>query len=207
MKSKSQKRRGGWNWDEPSVPEPTQPESGRRASESRSARPSSSRRHSGGWIWLVLLAGIVVAGLLVYQVLKSNIVPTPPAIHIGSWSVPLRRPDATRNASSPALTSLPAVHNSADTECGDRRQCSDSEFAGLVDNLKRQWALVPEEIRSKCSVNSTYPSLEHCILKESITWLAKHPNGVAPWINPKNFDTGVMELCQKNPKLALCQKP
>ena len=110
-------------------------------------------------------------------------------------------------ALSSSITPLPAIHNSADTEC-DNRQCTDEEFAGLADNLRRQWAITPEELRSKCVGNSTYPSLEHCVLKETVSWLGKHPNGEVPWINPKNFDAAIMALCQQDPKsLPLCSKP
>jgi hypothetical protein len=207
MKSESQRRRGGWNWDEPSVPEPTAPGAGRKTGGSRGARPSSATRRSAAWVWLVLVAGVVVAGLLVYLVLQFNNVPIPSLGKIGIRPSQSLHPGATQKPSSPALTPLPAIHNSTDTECGDHRQCSDSEFAGLADNLRRQWALVPGEIRTQCSAYSTYPPLEHCILSKSISWMAKHPNDPAPWINPKNFDAGVMELCQKNPKLALCTKP
>jgi hypothetical protein len=149
----------------------------------------------------------VVVGVLAFHVFKIDSIPIPAALKMGKSSTPQHLPDATANASSSAMTPLPAIHNSKDTECADRRQCSNSEFADLVDNLRRQWVLVPEEIRSKCANYLTYPPLEHCVLSDSISWLAKHPNGVAPWINPKNFDTAVMAICQKHPTLALCLKP
>jgi hypothetical protein len=113
-----------------------------------------------------------------------------------------------KSAPSSEMTPLPAIHNSPDTECDKGKQCTDEEFAGLVDSLRRQWAITPEELRSKCPGYSTYPSLEHCILLGTVSWLDKHPNGEAPWINPKNFDEAIMALCQKDPKsLPLCQKP
>jgi hypothetical protein len=115
-----------------------------------------------------------------------------------------------KSAPSPSseVTPLPAIHNSPDTECDNGEQCTDEELAGLVESLRRQWAITPEELRSKCAADSTYPSLEQCILRGTVSWLENHPKGETPWINPKNFDTAIMDLCQKDPKsLSLCQKP
>jgi hypothetical protein len=129
--------------------------------------------------------------------------PAPAPVNTGNLSVPTHEP-----APSSENSSVPVIHNSPDTECEDHKQCTDDEFEDLTDSLGRQWALMPEELRSKCTANATYPPLEHCILSESVSWLAKHPSEAAPWINPKNFDTGIMALCEKDPKsLPLCSKP
>jgi hypothetical protein len=131
------------------------------------------------------------------------------ATSAAATSAPATSPAATpAPATSSAITSLPAIHNSPDTQCNNGQQCTDEEFADLVDSLRRQWAITPEDLRSKCAVNATYPSLEQCILRGTMSWLEKNPNGEAPWINPKNFDTAIMDLCQKDPKsLSICQKP
>ncbi|MGC9953638.1 MAG: tetratricopeptide repeat protein [Rhizomicrobium sp.] len=84
---------------------------------------------------------------------------------------------------------LPAIHNSPDTECDYQRQCTDSEFVSVRDSLQRQWALAPEWLRAKCVSNSTYPSIEQCILNQTVSWLNTHPNAQAPWINPDNIQT------------------
>jgi hypothetical protein len=117
-------------------------------------------------------------------------------------------PATSAPATSSESTSLPAMHNSPDTQCNNGQQCTDEEFADLADSLRRQWAITPEELRSKCAADSTYPSLEQCILRGTMSWLEKNPKGEAPWINPKNFDTAIMDLCQKDPtSLSICQKP
>lgn len=81
----------------------------------------------------------------------------------------------------------PVIHNSLDTECDYQRQCTDSEFVGVRDSLRRQWALTPESLRVKCASNSTYPSVEKCILNQTVSWLNSHPRAQAPWANPDNF--------------------
>jgi hypothetical protein len=203
MKADRRRRRGGWNYDPP----PTT-RSSATVREGGEARRSTSARNFVGSVFFMLIAAALVAALLVFHVIRFKAFSIPAAIQIGRWSIPLRKPASSPVALPPSMTPLPPVHNSSDVQCGDHSRCSDAEFAGLVDSLRRQWALVPEEIRSKCAVNSTYPTLEHCVLSDSISWLAKNPTGEAPWINPKNFDTAIMALCQKDPKsLALCRKP
>jgi len=89
----------------------------------------------------------------------------------------------------PAMANTPAppIRNTPDTECDYRRQCTEDEFVGVSDSLKKQWALTPEWLRSKCVVYSTYPSVEQCILNQTVSWLNTHPNEQAPWVNPDNF--------------------
>jgi hypothetical protein len=173
---------------------------------------SSFTRKLGAGLLITLLAMVIFAACFVafrtidfkrisVPAALTRVLPSPP-IHP---SVPLH-PSAP--APAPAITPLPPVHNSPDTECDDHRQCTDEEFAGLTDSLGRQWAITPEELRSRCAGDTTYPSLEHCILAESVPWMDKHPKEAAPWINPKNFDTAIMALCQKDPNsLSLCRKP
>jgi hypothetical protein len=146
----------------------------------------------------IFIAALIAAICIVkFHAIDLSHVAVPSAVKIGNRTVSLRE-----------NTPVPTIHNSSETECESHRQCTDEEFAGLVESLRRQWVLTPEEIRSKCAAYSTYPPLEHCILSESLSWLAKNPNGAAPWINPKNFDAAIMALCQKDPKsLPLCLKP
>src|ERR1700749_2836193 len=120
------------------------------------------------WVLLALAAATAGAALLFFPLIGFHTIPIPTTLKIGDRSIPLHRSGIPAAAPSPQMTALPPVHNSADTECGDRKQCSAADFADLADNLRRQWALVPEEIRAKCSTNQTYPPLEHCILSQSI---------------------------------------
>jgi hypothetical protein len=144
---------------------------------------------------------IIVACVVAFRAIDFKRISVPAALRRINSSIPFHT-----SAPSSEMTPLPAIHNSPDTECS--QQCTDEEFAGLVDSLRRQWTITPEELRSKCAGYSTYPSLEHCILVGTVSWLDKHPNGEAPWINPKNFDAAIMALCQKDPKsLPLCLKP
>ncbi|MGB7196708.1 MAG: hypothetical protein WBG23_00285 [Acidobacteriaceae bacterium] len=146
---------------------------------------------------------IIVACVVAFRAIDFKRISVPAALKRINSSIPFQE-----SASSSEMTPLPAIHNSPDTECNNRKQCTDEEFAGLVDSLRRQWTITPGELRSKCAGYSTYPSLEHCILMGSVAWLDKHPNGEAPWINPKNFDPAIMALCQKDPQsLSLCLKP
>jgi hypothetical protein len=161
-------------------------------------------RKLGAGLLITLLAMVIFAACFVaFRTIDFKRIHVPAALTRVQPSTPLQ-PSAPASATTP----LPPVHNSPDTKCDDRRQCSDEEFAGLTDSLGRQWAITPEELRSRCAGYTTYPSLEHCILTESVPWMDKHPKEAAPWINPKNFDTAIMALCQKDPKsLSLCMKP
>jgi hypothetical protein len=165
---------------------------------------SSFTRKLGAGLLITLLAMVIFAACFVaFRTIDSKQISVPAALTRVLRSTPLHP-----SAPASAITPLPPVHNSPDTECDDHRQCTDEEFAGLTDSLGRQWAITPEELRSRCAGYTTYPSLEHCILAESVPWMGKHPKEAAPWINPKNFDAAIMALCQKDPKsLSLCLKP
>jgi hypothetical protein len=82
---------------------------------------------------------------------------------------------------------LPAIHNSLDTHCSYQRQCTSEEFVELLETLRRQWALTPEWLRFRCLENSTYNTMESCILRQTTDWFGTHPHAQAPWINPDNF--------------------
>ena len=152
----------------------------------------------------MLIAMLIIGGCVVtFRAVDFKRISVPAALKRINSSLPFHK-----SAPASEITPLPAIHNSPDTDCDNGKQCTDEEFAGLVDSLRRQWAITPEELRSKCAVDSTYPSLEQCILRGTVSWLDKHPNGEVPWINPKNFDAAIMALCQKDPKsLPLCLKP
>jgi hypothetical protein len=193
------KRRGGWNYDPP----PPIPKSTRSEIRDRDARRSPSTRNLGAGLRTILLAMlIIVACVVAFRAIDFKRISVPAALERINSFIPFHK-----SAPSSEMTPLPVIHNSPDTACNKRQQCTGEEFAGLVDSLRRQWTITPEELRSKCAGYSTYPSLEHCILEGTVSWLEKHPNGEAPWINPKNFDPAIMALCQKDPNLALCLKP
>jgi hypothetical protein len=82
-------------------------------------------------------------------------------------------------------TELPAMLNSPETHCGDHR-CADSEFDSLINDLQTQWSLTPDWIRAKCVDNSSVPTMERCILKQTEDWILQNPNRKAPWANPRN---------------------
>jgi hypothetical protein len=198
MKSDNRRRRG-WNYDAPPIAK-----SVRSEIHDRDARRSTSTRNFAAGLLTILIAMLIIAACVAaFRAIGFKRISVPAALKRITSSIPFHK-----SAPSSEMTPLPAIHNSPDTECDDRKQCTDEEVAGLVDGLRRQWAITPEELRSKCAGYSTYPSLEHCILVGTVSWLDKHPNGEAPWINPKNFDAAIMALCQKNPKsLPLCLKP
>ena len=193
------RRRRGWNYDAPPTPKSTRSEI-----RDRDARRSPSTRNLAAGLMTILIAMVIIAACVVaFRAIDFKRISVPAALKRINISIPFHK-----SAPSSEMTPLPAVHNSPDTECNNHQQCTDEEFAGLVDSLRRQWTITPEELRSKCVGYSTYPSLEHCILVGTVSWLDKHPNGEAPWINPKNFDAAIMALCQKDPKsLPLCLKP
>jgi hypothetical protein len=198
MKSDNRRRRG-WNYDAPPIAKSTRSEI-----HDRDARRSPSTRNFAAGLLTILIAMLIIAACVAaFRAIDFKRISVPAALKRISSSIPFHK-----SAPSSEMTPLPAIHNSPDTECDNRKQCTDEEVAGLVDGLRRQWAITPEELRSKCAGYSTYPSLEHCILVGTVSWLEKHPNGEAPWINPKNFDAAIMALCQKDPKsLPLCLKP
>ena len=192
------KRRGAWNYDPPPIPKSTRSEI-----RERDARRSPSTRNLGAGLLKIFLALlIIVACVVAFRAIDFKRISVPAALERINSSIPFHK-----SAPSSEMTALPAIQNSPDTECKNGNQCTDEEFAGLVDSLHRQWTITPEELRSKCAGYSTYPSVEHCILTGTVSWLDKHPNGEAPWINPKNFDAAIMALCQKDPNLAICLKP
>ncbi|HKV46958.1 MAG TPA: hypothetical protein VJN69_02620 [Candidatus Acidoferrales bacterium] len=84
---------------------------------------------------------------------------------------------------------LPAMLDSADTKCGNQRQCSEYEFNGVVSDLERQWAITPEWVRLKCAANTTVPSMEHCIVQQTQTWLGRNANRQAPWVKREKLGT------------------
>jgi hypothetical protein len=173
------RRRGGWDYDAAPIAEPTRSEI-----HDRDARRAPSIPHLGAGLLTIFIAMLMIVGCIVaFRVIDF------------------------KRISSSEMTPLPAIHNSPDTKCNDREQCTDEEFAGLVESLRRQWTITPEELRSKCAGHATYPSVEHCILEGTVSWFEKHPKGEAPWINPKNFDAAIMALCQKDPKSPLCLEP
>jgi hypothetical protein len=191
------KRRQGWDYNPP-PPDPAR----RSSSGDRDRKPRLARIVGIGAVLVVIVTVIAAVYMVKYQGFDVSRLRVPMARQTADTAEP------TRAAAPAEATPVPTIHKSPDTTCGGSKQCSDADFADLTGSLSRQWALVPEEIRAKCASNSTYPSAEQCVLKESITWLGKHPDAKAPWINPKNFDTAIMALCQKNPKaLALCSKP
>lgn len=99
--------------------------------------------------------------------------------------VPPRGVNAGVDLVSPPFVSgsqLPAMMNSRDTFCGEQRQCTDVEFNGAVDELRNQWAVTPQWIRSQCVVKSTVPSIERCIVTQTRSWLNENPNRQAPWV-------------------------
>jgi hypothetical protein len=77
---------------------------------------------------------------------------------------------------------LPPVHNSPDTECEVGRQCNAAQFAKQLSDLKRQWPITPQEIRAACAANYTLPTIQGCIIRETLTYLNKHPGQRAPWL-------------------------
>jgi hypothetical protein len=192
------KRRGGWNYDPPPIPKSTRSEI--RERDARRSPPA--RNPATGFLKILIAMLIIVACVVAFRAIDLKRISVPAALERINRSIPFHK-----SAPSSEMTPVPAIQNSPDTECNNRKQCTDEEFAGLVDSLRRQWTITPEELRSKCAGYSTYPSLEHCILAGTVSWLGKHPNGEAPWINPKNFDAAVMALCQKDPNLAICLKP
>lgn len=108
--------------------------------------------------------------------------------------VPPRGVHAGIDWTSPPFVSgsvLPAMMNSSDTFCGNQRQCSDFEFNGEVDELQKQWAVTPQWVRSQCVVNSTVPSMERCIVKQTQTWLKENPNRQAPWVKTDSLGSNV----------------
>jgi hypothetical protein len=195
----AERRRRGWNNDASPVPRVP----GAKIHQ-RVVRMSGSTRKLGAGLLITLLAMVIFAACFVaFRAIGSKQILLPAALTRVQRSAPSHPP-----APASAITPLPPLHNSPDTECDQHRQCTDEEFTGLTDSLGRQWSITPEELRSRCSGYTTYPSLEHCILAESVPWLDKHPKEAAPWINPKNFDTAIMALCQKNPQsLSLCLTP
>jgi hypothetical protein len=192
------RRRRGWNYDAPPIPKSTRSEIHDRDAQ----KSPSTRSLAAGLLTIFITMLMIVACVAAFRATDFKRISVPAALKRINSSLPFPK-------SSPSeMTPLPALHNSPDTECNDRKQCTDEEFAGLVDSLHRQWTITPEELRSKCAGYSTYPSVEHCILVGTVSWLEKHPNGEPPWINPKNFDAATMALCQKDPKsLPLCLKP
>jgi hypothetical protein len=195
---RASKRRQAWDF-EPPLPAPS-----RRVTRDTDEPRSRSGRNVGIAVFLFLLIAVAAVCLVRFYGLDLNrlrsVMPAKPE----TAALPVQ----AKPTAAPQGTPVPVIHNSPDTTCDGRRQCSSSEFAELSDSLRRQWALTPEELRSKCANQSTYPAAEHCILSNSVSYMAKHADETAPWINPKNFDAAIMALCQKNPNsLALCSKP
>jgi hypothetical protein len=77
---------------------------------------------------------------------------------------------------------LPPIHNSPDTECDPGRQCNATEFAKQLSELKRQWPMTPQEKRAACVTNNTLPSIQGCVIRQTLAYLNEHPGERAPWL-------------------------
>jgi hypothetical protein len=106
-----------------------------------------------------------------------------------SAHVPTGAPPLSPATPAPIIggTQLPPIHNSVDTHCDYERQCTDDEFGRILNGLQKQWAMVPEWLRAKCISNSTFPSIENCILSQTVSWLKENPSEQAPWVNLDNL--------------------
>lgn len=94
-------------------------------------------------------------------------------------------PSKQFSSASNGSNSMPEIHNSPDTECNNSgAQCSDDEFADALKGVKQQWNLAPDWLRTDCASNHMLPSMEHCILSNTLAWLNAHPDGKAPWLAP-----------------------
>lgn len=108
---------------------------------------------------------------------------------------PLRQPLSQSSAESMqtpvvASTPVPNILNSPDTYCSYKAQCTDAEFNEVVNSLHRQWVLMPEWMKSKCTGLHTWPTVEGCILNQTVAWLNTNPKGAAPWLTSTNWLDG-----------------
>jgi hypothetical protein len=138
------------------------------------------------------------------------------AVYLGrlDWRISQPPPPVVSAAASsgradPAVSGipLPEIHDSADTHCDYQTECTDAQFSDLRDALQRQWRLTPEWLRAECASNSTYPTVEHCILSQTVDWLKSNPYAQAPWVNPNNYlprqDGAVQQTNDKADAVAL----
>lgn len=79
----------------------------------------------------------------------------------------------------------PLITNSPGTQCAYNRQCSSEEFQEVVRSLGRQWALMPDWLRSQCVHSRTYPAVESCILARTAAFLTANPSAATPWVEPR----------------------
>ena len=128
-----ERRRRGWNNDAPPVPRLTGAKIHQRA-----VRMSPFTRKLGAGLLITLLVMVIFAACFVaFHVIGSKQISFPAALTHVHRSAPLHP-----SAPASAITPLPPLHNSPDTECDQHRQCTDEEFAGLTESLGRQWALL-----------------------------------------------------------------
>jgi hypothetical protein len=77
---------------------------------------------------------------------------------------------------------LRAYQNTADMECEEGQQCSDSEFAGALAEIQAKWPITPDWVKSRCYTAPTLPTLTKCIIQTSVSSLNPDPNSPLNWL-------------------------
>ena len=192
-------RRRGWNYDAPPIPKSTRSEM-----HDRDARRSPPTRHlAAGLLTIFIAMLIIVACVVAFRAIDFKRISVPAALKRIYNSIPFHK-----FSPSSEMTALPALHDSpvqnvtiASSVPTRNLQAWRTVCAGNGPLLLKSFGpsvLAIRRIRRLSAVP----------LVGTVSWLEKHPNGEAPWINPKNFDAAIMALCQKDPKsLPLCLKP
>jgi hypothetical protein len=91
-----------------------------------------------------------------------------------------------------AQTPLPQIVDTPDTRnCGPSVTCSELGVAANKEQVRRQWRLVPEEIRADCVMKLhadqhavTESQLDSCLLEAALNWMKQHPAQSPPrWMS------------------------
>ena len=92
---------------------------------------------------------------------------------------------APKESGSKGGIPLPPIQNSPDTLCEAQRQCSDEEFSARLAILQKQWALMPDSLRKKCTESATLTAMKQCISSQTTSWSNSHPKAETPWMDPE----------------------
>jgi hypothetical protein len=100
----------------------------------------------------------------------------------GFYAVEMSQCHIVANNAAPSKYPLPVYQNTPDMECEEGQQCSDSEFAGALAEIRAKWPITPDWVKARCYTEPTIPTLTKCILQTSVSPLNPDPSGPMTWL-------------------------